>query len=179
MQALQVLAKAIDRVNDTLGRAVAWLALAMVLVQFLVVILRYVFGVGFLWMQESIVYMHATLFMVAAGYTLLHNGHVRVDIFYRSASPRRRAFVNLTGVLLFLLPMCVVLWQVGFPYVSASWAIFEGSKETSGIHAVFLLKTNILLFAGLVFIQGISMAAHAVLVLSGHEAETTEQAPTL
>ncbi len=82
MRFLQGLARAIDRLNEAIGVSVAWLALFTVLVEFAVVLMRYVFGVGSVKMQESIVYMHATVFMVAAGYTLLHNGHVRCDIFY-------------------------------------------------------------------------------------------------
>lgn len=96
----------IDGLNERLGRVVSWLALLMVMIQFIVVIQRYVFGIGSIWMQESIVYMHGMLFMLAAGYTLLHNGHVRVDVFYREATPRRKALTDLFGSLFFLLP-CV------------------------------------------------------------------------
>ena len=98
MRFLQRLARAIDRLNETIGVSVAWLALLTVLVEFAVVLMRYVFGVGSVKMQELIVYMHATVFMVAAGYTLLHNGHVRCDIFYAAASPRRKALIDLIGV---------------------------------------------------------------------------------
>lgn len=171
------LARLIDRINDRIGRAVAWLALVMVLVQFVIVVQRYVFGIGSIWMQESMVYMHATLFMLAAGYTLLHNGHVRVDIFYREASPRRKALTDLAGALFFLLPMCAATAWLAWPYVANSWAIFEGSKETSGIHAVFLLKSVILAFAVLVALQGISLAIHAVRVLKGDEAPSSEHPP--
>lgn len=171
------LARLIDRINDRIGRAVAWLALVMVLVQFVIVVQRYVFGIGSIWMQESMVYMHATLFMLAAGYTLLHNGHVRVDIFYREASPRRKALTDLAGALFFLLPMCAATAWLAWPYVANSWAIFEGSKETSGIHAVFLLKSVILAFAVLVALQGVSLAIHAVRVLKGDEAPSSEHPP--
>ena len=106
MRALAAAARAIDAVNETVGRAAAWLALAMVLLEFVVVVMRYVFGVGFIAMQEGVIYLHAGLFLVGAGYTLLHGGHVRVDIFYRDAPPARRAVVDLAGVVLFLLPVC-------------------------------------------------------------------------
>ena len=103
----------IDALNDRVGRGVAWLALAMVLVQFIVVLLRYVFGVGSIYLQELIVYMHGTMFMVGAGYTLLYNEHVRVDVFYREASARFQALVDLAGCVLFLLPVCALIYIQG------------------------------------------------------------------
>ena len=109
MSSLLAVARMIDALNETIGRSVAWLALFMVLVQFIVVVMRYVFGIGSIFMQESIVYMHAIVFLAAAGYTLLHDGHVRVDIFYGSATPRQKAIVNLLGVLIFLWPIC--MWR--------------------------------------------------------------------
>ena len=92
----------------------------MVLLQFIVVVMRYIFGAGFIAMQEGVIYLHATLFMVGAGYTLLHGGHVRVDIFYREARPRRRALVDLIGVILFLLPVCVIIGWSSWPYLEQS-----------------------------------------------------------
>ncbi len=170
MRALAAAARAIDAVNETVGRAAAWLALAMVLLEFVVVVMRYVFGVGFIAMQEGVIYLHAGLFLVGAGYTLLHGGHVRVDIFYRDARPARRALVDLAGVVLFLLPVCVVIGWASWPYVGQSWSVFEGSKETSGIPAVYALKSLILAFVVLIALQGVSLALHAVLTLAGREA---------
>ena len=157
----------IDRLNDTVGRTVSWLTLFMVLVQFALVVMRYVFGIGNILVQESLIYAHGTLFMMAAGYTLLVDGHVRVDIFYRGASPRRKAIVDLCGVLFLLTPFCILMLVFAFPYVAASWAVLEGSRETSGLPAVFLLKTVILIFIALVFLQGVSMALKSLLVLRG------------
>lgn len=165
MQALISVAKAIDSLNQHIGRWIAWLALIMVLVQFVVVLMRYVFGMGSIAMQESIVYMHGILFMVGAGYTLLHGGHVRIDIFYREAAPRHKAKVDIFGVLVFLLPVCILIWIYSWPYVANAWAVYEGSKETSGIQAVFLLKTVVLVFCILVALQGISMLIHSLAVL--------------
>ncbi|EKV31617.1 TRAP dicarboxylate transporter [Caenispirillum salinarum AK4] len=167
MQALHSLARGIDRTNDLIGRAVAWLTLAMVLIQFVVVVLRYVFGLGFIWMQESILYMHGIVFLVGAGYTLLKDGHVRVDIFYREARPTRKALVDLLGVIFLLVPFCALVWTVALPYVMNSWAVLEGSKETSGIQGVYLLKTSILVFTVLVGLQGLATALKSILVLSG------------
>ncbi len=170
MNALASVARIIDRANDTVGRYIAWLALFMVLVQFVVVVMRYVFGLGSTVMQESIVYMHATLFLVVSSYTLLHRGHVRCDIFYAAASPKRKAVIDFFGVFVFLLPMCVMIGWVSWPYVAKSWAVFEGSPEGSlGIPGVYLLKTTILMFAALVSLQGLSLAARAWQVLRGRE----------
>ena len=169
MRILAALARTIDGVNERIGRAAAWLALVMVLLQFTVVVMRYVFGVGSIFMQEGVIYLHAALFLAGAGYTLLHGGHVRVDIFYRDATPRRKALVDLLGTLLFLLPVCVVIGWASAPYVAQSWDTLEGSRETSGIPAVFVLKSLILLFVVLITLQGVSLVLHSILTLAGAE----------
>ena len=169
LSALATLTRAIDAINEHVGRVASWLALIMVLLQFVVVVMRYIFGVGFIAMQEGVIYLHATLFMVGAGYTLLHGGHVRVDIFYRDAHPRRRALIDLLGVVLFLMPVCVIIGWATWPYLAQSWSVFEGSKETSGIHAVYALKSMILAFVVLIILQGLSLALHAVLTLAGRQ----------
>jgi len=163
---LAALAAAIDRLTATVGRAVTWCLLAMVLVQVTVVLMRYVFCVGSIWLAEAIVYAHATLFMAAAAWVLQRGGHVRVDIFYAAASPRRRAIVDLVGALLLLMPFVAVLAWLSLPYVARSWAILERSRETSGLPLVFLLKTLIPLFSALLALQGLAQAARAWLVLA-------------
>ena len=156
----------IDRINGAVGRTVAWASLFIVLVQFAVVLLRYVFGIGSIWLTESIVYGHAALFMLAAAWTLREGGHVRVDVFYAEASPRTKALVDLGGALLLLLPFMAVLLWFALPYVGRSWTILERSRETSGLPAVFLLKTLIPLFALMMALQGISQAIRAAHVLA-------------
>ncbi|MBA5777357.1 TRAP transporter small permease subunit [Stappia sp. F7233] len=156
------LARQIDRFNIAFGRSVSWLLLGLVLVQFAVVVMRYVFGVGFIWAQESVIYLHAFLFLIAAAYVLAIDTHVRIDIFYRNLPIRRKALVDAAGALLFLLPTCAVIFQEAWPYVARSWQVLEGSRETSGIPAVFLLKSGILLFAGLTGLQGLSLLVRSV-----------------
>jgi len=177
VKALTGLAKIIDAINDHIGRVVAWGTLLLVLIQFVVVLLRYIFGISSIFVQETLVYVFATLFMLGAGYTLLHNGHVRVDLFYRTAAPRTKAWVDLLGVIFLLIPVCVTAWITGWPYVLASWAVGEGSRETSGIQAIYLLKTEILVFAVLVGLQGVAVAIHAVRALLGLEVIMREEAP--
>jgi len=164
---LATIADSIDRLIAAIGRAVMWLALAVVLLQFAVVVLRYAFGIGSIWLSESVLYAHAALFMLAAAWTLQVNGHVRVDVFYADASPRAKALVDLLGALLLLLPFMAVIAWFALPYVSRSWAILERSPEASGIPAVFLLKTLIPLFALLMALQGVAQAIRAALVLRG------------
>jgi TRAP-type mannitol/chloroaromatic compound transport system permease small subunit len=132
--------------------------------------MRYVLGVGSVWMQESILYAHAALFMLAAAWTLAVDGHVRVDIFYADASPRAKALIDLAGALALLLPLTLVLVVLSVPYVARSWTILEGSRETSGLPAVFLLKTLIPLFAVLLALQGIAQAIRAARVIAGRSA---------
>ena len=168
--ASQVFAGRIDRFNAAVGRGAAWLTLFVVVVQFAVVVLRYAFDFGSSRLSESIIYGHAGLFMLAAAWTLQTGGHVRVDVFYAEASPRTRALVDLGGSLLLLLPFMTVLAWFAAPYVSRSWVIFESSRETSGLPAVFLLKTLIPVFALLMALQGVSQAIKAWNVLRGADA---------
>ena len=160
------LADRIDRLTTAVGRAVAWLALAIVLLQFTLVVARYLFGLGSIWLTETVIYAHATLFMLAAAWTLCAGGHVRVDVFYAEASPRTKAIIDLAGSLLLLLPFAAVLIWLSVPYAARSWAILERSQETSGLPLVYALKTLIPLFAVMMALQGIAQAIRALAALS-------------
>ena len=160
------LADRIDQISTAIGLTVAWLVLVVVVVQFAVVLLRYVFGIGSIWLQESIVYAHAFAFLLAGAWVLRTGSHVRVDVFYREASPRVRAWVDLLGTLFLLLPMAAVILWVSLPYVGRAWSIFERSQETSGLPAVFLLKTAIPVFAALLIVQGIAELLRAAVALA-------------
>jgi len=159
----------IDRLNTAIGRAASWCALAIVLIGFAVVLMRYVLGLGSIWLQESILYAHAALFLMAAAWTLREGGHVRVDVFYAGASPRTRAWIDLLGALFLLLPFCFAIVVFSLPYVARSWAILERSRESSGLPLVFALKTLIPVFAVLLALQGMAQVARAVAVLRGGE----------
>jgi TRAP-type mannitol/chloroaromatic compound transport system permease small subunit len=163
------LARFLDGFAKKVGHLTAWLTLLMVLVMTLVVLLRYVFGLSFIWMQESITYMHGVLFMLAAAYTLWVDGHVRVDIFYRGATDKRKALVDFLGTYFFLFPVMFVLVDTALPYIEFSWAVKEGSKETSGIQAVYLLKSVILVFAYMMILQGLAFVIHRAVFLTGYE----------
>ena len=163
----------IDRVNLIIGRGAIWLSIAMVLVQFIVVVMRYAFGIGSILMQEAIVYMHAVLFMMAAADTLLADAHVRVDIFYARLPAARKAAIDLFGNALLVLPFCVLLFLVSIDYVRLSWSVLEGSRETSGIQAVFLLKSVILVFAVQLALQAVSGIIKAAQRLQDRKAPTS------
>jgi TRAP-type mannitol/chloroaromatic compound transport system permease small subunit len=163
----QHVAAAIDRVVAAVGGAATWCCLYVVLAEFAVVVLRYALGQGSIRLQESVLYAHAALFMLAAAWTLQADGHVRVDIFYARAKPRTRAVIDLIGAIVFLFPFAIAVAALSMPYVERSWAILEGSRETSGLPFVYLLKTLIPLFALLIGLQGVAQAIRAALVLAG------------
>jgi TRAP-type mannitol/chloroaromatic compound transport system permease small subunit len=155
-------ANRIDRMNAAIGRFAAWLVLVVVLLQFALVVARYMFGLGSVWLTETVIYAHAALFMLAAAWTLRAGGHVRVDVFYAEATARTRAWIDLVGALLLLLPFMLVLMWLSVPYAARSWTILEHSQEASGLPLVFLLKTLIPLFALLMALQGVAQAIRAV-----------------
>ena len=160
------LADRIDRLTAAVGRAAAWLALAIVLLQFGLVVARYAFSVGSVPATESVIYGQALLVTLTAAWTLAAGGHVRVDIFYAEASPRRRALIDLVGALLLLLPFMLTLLWLSVPYALRSWAIMERSQETGALPLVFVLKTLIPVFALLMTLQGIAQAIRAAAVLA-------------
>src|SRR5579863_2402364 len=160
------IADGIDRATAAIGRAAAWCCLYLVLAEFAVVVMRYLLAIGSIRLQESVLYAHAALFMLAAAWTLRIDGHVRVDVFYGHGAPRTRALIDLFGTVVFLFPVVIAIGLLSVPYVARSWAILEGSRETSGLPFVYLLKTLIPLFAALLGFQGIAQAIRAALVLA-------------
>ncbi|MGI9374297.1 MAG: TRAP transporter small permease subunit [Hyphomicrobiales bacterium] len=146
-------ASALEAINKTTGSIVRWFALAMVLIQFVIVLARYVFGMNSIAAQESVLYLHAALFMLGAGYTLLVDGHVRVDIFYAKAPPQTRRRIDLFGHIFLLIPSMLALLYWSWPMVRSSWKILEGPISVGGIPALFLLKSLIPAFCLLLLIQ--------------------------
>jgi len=149
--------RAIDAINEGIGRGLGWLLLILILVQLVLVIGAAAFAFGSIWLQELRLYFNALIFLAGAGYTLKHEGHVRVDPFYRDADERTKAWVDFLGALIFLFPVLFLIWWVGVPYVIDSWANKEGSTETGGLPFVYGLKTTILLFAGTLSLQGLAV----------------------
>jgi TRAP-type mannitol/chloroaromatic compound transport system permease small subunit len=150
------------RVVDRMGRSVSWLTLVMVALTFGIVVLRYGFNQGWIWLQESVTYLHAMVFMVAAAWAFQTDDHVRVDIFYRDKSSRHKNRVNLVGILLFVIPFSLFLLFIGWDYVAASWATLESSREAGGLPLVFLLKSLILIMPALLLLQSWSTLRHCI-----------------
>ncbi len=157
----------IDCLNEWIGKTVAWLTLGMVLVTFTIVVLRYFFDLGWIALQESVNYMHATVFMLGAAYTLKQDKHVRVDIVYQQLSPRKQAGIDCLGLLFLLFPVCgFIIWS-SLDYVKDAWHIHEGSRNSGGLPGLYLLKTTIWVMAGLLIMQGVSLFLQKLLQAFG------------
>lgn len=156
------LTAALDAFAEHTGRLISWLTFAMVLATVAVVVLRYAAGVGLIWLQESVNWMHSIVFLLGAAYTLKADEHVRVDVFYRGMSGRGRAIVDLAGTALLLLPLCAFLIVESWPYVESSWRVAERSREAGGLPMLFLLKSVIPLMAGLLALQGLAVALRCI-----------------
>ena len=154
----------LDGFSRITGKLVSWLTLLMVLTTVVIVVLRYAFDSGMIWLQESLTWMHAVVFMLGTAWTLERDEHVRVDIFYRNMNERRRALVDLTGVLGFLLPLCAFVFYEGLDYVQRAWQIREISRDTGGLPypAIPLLKSVLLLMPLAVALQGLAMLLRSV-----------------
>ncbi len=133
----------------------------MVLLTFTIVVLRYGFNLGWIWLQESVTYLHVAVFSIVAAWTLQQDGHVRVDIFYAKMTDTNRARVDLLGSLLFLIPFCIFMLIIAWPYVANSWKLLETSREAGGLPFVFLLKSLILVMPALLMGQAIINIADA------------------
>lgn len=143
----------LESINVYVGGAVRWCGLLMLLLQFGIVVLRYVFGISYIFLNEGVLYLHATLFMLGSGYTLLVDKHVRVDIFYSKRTPRGKAVIDLLGHIIFLIPSMLILIFYSWPTIRSSWQILEGPISVGGIPASFLLKSLIPAFCILLIIQ--------------------------
>lgn len=166
MNLLSKIALRINQFSYGVGQVISWLTLLLVILVMTVVISRYLLGVGSIAIQESVSYVHAIIFMLGLAFTLQRGGHVRVDIFYREFSPRRKATVDLIGAAIFLLPLCGLILVGSWDYVMASWAIKETSSETGGIAAVYLLKTLMIIMPITLGLQGIAQIINSILVLA-------------
>ena len=167
MRLVAILVDVISLINLWVGRTFSWLSLAIVAVCFTVVVQRYVFAASYVWMQDLYIWLNGAMFTAVAGFALLRDDHVRVDIYYRPASQRRKALVDLIGVLVFLLPFTGVVYAYSMPFVLRAWTYHEGSANVGGMPGLFILKTFIIGFVALLALQGVAMALRSILVLKG------------
>ncbi len=169
MTALSYLMRLINLINRLIGNIFMWLSVGIVIVCFWVVVERYVFLNTRLWMQDLYPWMNGIMFTAVAGYALYRNDHVRVDIFFRPASTLRKAWLDLLGVLIFLLPFCWVVWEYCYNFVARSWRIGEASPNPGGMDGFWIVKTFILVMAVLIAAQGIAMAIRSILIIAGRD----------
>ncbi len=144
----------LDAFTEFCGKAIAWLTGLMVIQTFTVVVMRYILELSSIALQESLLYLHAVVFMGGISFALKRGGHVRVDIFYRDFSLRTQAYIDMAGAVFLLMPVCVVIFWLSFDYVSNSWAINEVSSESTGLPWVYLLKSLLLIMPVLLLLQG-------------------------
>ena len=169
MNALQQLSRWIDALNQWVGRGVAWVTLGVVLVVFVDVVMRYLFKTSFVFTQELEWHLFGFIFLIGAGYTLLHDGHVRVDIIYQRVGFKSRAWINLFGVLLFLIPGCIMVITTSWKFTMNAFAIMEGSPDPGGIPFRFVLKGCLPFGFSLLLLQGVSLAIHSLMQILGIE----------
>lgn len=156
-----------DALNHRVGCAMAWCTAAAVVLMCANVVLRYLFNSGAPWQTELVLALHAATFLACMGYTLQAGEQVRVDVFYARFSPRRKAWVDLTGTLLLLFPLCAALVWFSWNFVASAWALHEASPEYGGLQGIFLLKTFLLIGPALLALQGLSLVLRALAVLKG------------
>ena len=171
MNVLKTVSRWIDILNEWVGRGVAWVTLALVVVIFIDVIMRYLFNTSFVFTQELEWHLFAFIFLIGAGYTLLHDGHVRVDIIYQRLGLKGRAWINLLGVIFFLIPGCLMVMSTSWKFTLNSFMMMEGSPDPGGIPFRFIVKGCIPAGFLLLLIQGISLGMHSLLQILGIETE--------
>lgn len=169
MRAMAMAIRAICGLNWLVGQIFSWLALGIVAVCFTVVVQRYVFAISYVWMQDLYIWLSGAMFTAVAGFALLRDDHVRVDIFYRPAGDRHKAIVDLIGAAVFLLPFCAVVYIYSIPFVLRAWGYQEGSANVGGMPGLFILKSFIIGFAVLLALQGVAMILRSILVLAGRD----------
>lgn len=174
MNALIILANGIDKINEYVGRFVSWITALLVLVVFGDVVMRYVFRISYVFTQELEWHLFGFIFLMGAGYTLLHDGHVRVDIIYQKIGVKAQAWINFIGCIFFLFPGCYLIISTSLGFVENSFAIFEGSPDPGGIPLRFILKSMIPLGFTLVWLQGVSLFIKSFLVIVGREVPKRE-----
>ncbi len=175
MKLLKGLVRLIDSLNEFVGNVVAWVTLLMVIVVFVDVVMRYAFNTSYVFTQELEWHLFSAVFLLGAGYTLLHDGHVRVDIIYQAVSPKAQAWINLIGVLFFLIPGCYLVIYTSYNFTYESWSTLEGSGDPGGIPFRFLVKSAIPIGFSLLLIQGISLGIKSFLTICGHGMEEREE----
>lgn len=164
---LKIIIDLAEALSSTIGKCVAWLTFGMMALTCLIVVMRYGFNAGSIALQESVLYLHALVFMLGAAYTFKSDEHVRVDVFYRGFSPKKKAWVNLVGGIIFLLPVTLYTAYLSMDYVAASWRVLETSQEPGGLPFIYLLKTLIPIMMITLIIQGFADIFKSLGIITG------------
>ena len=175
MEAIKAITRLIDKMNEWVGSGVAWVTLGLVLVVFIDVVMRYLLNRSFVFTQELEWHLFGFIFLIGAGYTLLHDGHVRVDIIYQRLGIKGRAWINLLGVILFLIPGCIMVITTSWQFAANSFAMMEGSPDPGGIPFRFIIKGCIPVGFTLLLLQGFSLGLHSFMQILGVEKEEEEK----
>ena len=176
MNALKTICRWIDNMNEWLGRGVAWVTAGLVLVVFVDVVMRYLFNTSFVFTQELEWHVFGFIFLIGSGYTLLHDGHVRVDVIYQRLGFKGKAWTNLIGVIFFALPGCFMVVVTSWKVTHNAWLVMEGSPDPGGIPFRFIVKGFITVGFAIIFIQALSMGIHSLLQILGKEIPEEENA---
>ena len=171
MEVLKSIAAFIDGLNDRIGRGVSWVTTGLVAVVFVDVMMRYLFNTSFVFTQELEWHLFAFIFLMGAGYTLLYDGHVRVDIIYQRLSTKSQAWVNFVCCFVFLFPGCFLVIYTSMDFVANSFEVLEGSPDPGGIPFRFILKSCIPAGFVLFALQGVSLMIKSLLTITGHADE--------
>ncbi len=166
---MNTLARWIEDLSEWTGRLTAWLVLALVLLIGYDVTMRYLFHGGSIALQELEWHLFALLFLFGAAYTFKHDQHVRVDVLHHAAwmTPRIKAWIDLLGGLVFLLPFCLLIIYASWPFVANAFNYGEGSPDPGGLSHRFLLKAAIPLGFSLLLLQGVASMIRAWQVITG------------
>lgn len=163
---VQKIVNVLDAINEYAGRLCSWATLFMVVLICIEVILRYVFSKSIIWMVELEIYFFAASFLLASGYALKYDKHVRVDVFYTTWSERKKAWTNLFGCIFFLIPWCVIAILGSYKYALISWRIGEVSQQPGGLPSVYLLKSIVVIGFLLLLLQAISLSLKSILTIN-------------
>lgn len=182
MNALLRLSRAIDALNQRVGRRTLWLVLVAVLISSANAVMRKAFNLSSNAFLEVQWYLFAAIFLLCAGYTLLRNEHVRIDVISHHLAPRTRAVIDILGTLFFLLPLALIMLKLSWPAFIDAYSSNELSSDAGGLPR-WPVKLLIPLGFALLALQGVSelvkriafLAGRAPDPLAGHHGKSAEQ----
>ena len=147
------LIKILNIFSEKIGRISSLLVLFLILLVSVSVILRYIFSIGFIWIQDLYIWIHAIFILLGISYTLKMDNHVRIDLLYRNFNKKKRNLINLIGLVIFAIPLTYLLLVNGLDYFTRSYNLNEGSKESGGLPNIFILKFFIFFLGILLFLE--------------------------